>query len=243
MKRKALLIGNSNGLGGVKIDIANYINFLISDYGGRWYSYEIIVEMNPTKKELLATIDNLKNEKPDFAFVVFSGHGAYLRNTILEINKEKEYIRETDLIGIAKRQISIFDCCRETITEKLEKSIRSFSTEAFIGDSQNIRTKYDLRIMQSIEQQNFLYACSIDECALDSTDIGGLYTKNLIGSAKSQSINLYKLVGEVHEDAAIKTKQSAWINNLHRQNPSATLPKCFSSQQLIFSINPNLNVL
>ena len=87
MKRRALLIGNSNGLAGVKLDIANYFKFLKSDFGGRWIDSEISIRMNPFKKDLLTSIQDLKSEKPDFAFVVFSGHGAYSKSTILEINK------------------------------------------------------------------------------------------------------------------------------------------------------------
>ena len=106
----------------------------------------------------------------------------------------------------------------------------------------NLRAKYEARIMQAIEQQNSLYACSINESSLD-TEEGGIYTKNLLGSVKPANSNLFKFVGDTHEEAAIKTKTSAWENHLHRQNPSATIPRCISFQQLIFSINPNSNIL
>ena len=107
MKRRALLIGNSNGLGGVKIDIDNYIRFLKSDIGGKWYDSEITIEMNPSKSGLLTIIQQLKTEKNDFAFVVFSGHGAYTRNTILELNRIEETISELELKYISSRQIFI----------------------------------------------------------------------------------------------------------------------------------------
>ena len=238
MKRKALLIGNSNGLAGVKLDISNFTKFLMSDVGGQWYDTEIITKMNPTKVGLLNTIASLKNENPDFVFVLFSGHGAFNNNTILELNANEEYIRETDLIGIAKRQISIFDCCRNVIDLKeydLSEStrmIKAFSATA------NIRHRYEMRIMQAIEQQIQLYACSINESSLD-TEKGGMYTKNLLSSARPSYEDSYKLVGIAHQEAAEKTKTEAWANKLHRQNPTATLPKCVSAQQLIFSINPN----
>ncbi len=243
MKRRALLIGNSNGLAGVKLDISNYVKFLTSDYGGQWYQDpEIVIRMNPTRKLLLETIQSIKNENPDFAFVVFSGHGAYQKTTILEINKDEEIILESELAGIAKRQISIFDCCRNVILTQLSDSRKSFAANAFIGDPSSIRPKYEARIMQAIEQQNFLYACSINESALD-TEEGGLYTKNLLVSTIPLRNSQFKLVGETHEEAASKTSNAAWTTKLHRQNPTATLPRCLSSQQLIFSINPNYNTL
>lgn len=240
MKRTALLIGNSNGLGGVKVDISNFTKFFMSDIGGRWYDSEIIISMNPTKAGLLSTVKNLKIEKPDFAFVVFSGHGAFNKNTILELNANEEFIYETDLYEIAKRQISIFDCCRNVIDLKeydLSESTRMMKAFSATG---NIRERYEIRIMQAIEQQIQLYACSINESSLD-TESGGMYSKNLLSAAKPSNDSLYKLVGTTHQEAAEKTKTEAWSNNLHRQNPTATLPRCLASQQLIFSINPNTN--
>lgn len=238
MKRQALLIGNSNGLAGVKLDISNYVKFLTSDFGGRWYQSEIVIKMNPTRKDILNTIATIKNENPDFAFVAFSGHGAYQRATILELNNNEEYIYETELIGISKRQITILDCCRNVVESPLVERFEKGGVIAFSDSQKNIRLKYETRIMQAIEQQNMLYACSVNESSLD-TEEGGLYTKNLLGSAKPLYNVSYKLVGETHEEAASKTKTSAWVNHLHRQNPAATLPRCLSSQQLIFGINPN----
>ncbi len=238
MKRTALLIGNSNGLAGVKIDINNFNNFLKSDIGGKWYDSEITVEMNPTRRSLLAKIEQLKTENNDFAIVVFSGHGAYTKNTILELNRNEEIISEIDLKYISKRQISIFDCCRNVVQEPLKN--KALLSDSFNRSERNdyIRNKYDARIMQSIEQQISLYACSIGESALD-TENGGLYSSLLLKSVSPDYDSLYKLVGEAHEQASEKTKNAAWVMELHRQNPSATIPKCLSSQQLIMSINPN----
>ena len=238
MKRKALLIGNSNGLAGVKLDLSNYVKFLTSDFGGRWYNSEIVIKMNPTKKDILNTIATIKNENPDFAFVAFSGHGAYHRTTILELNKDGEYIFETDLIGISKRQITILDCCRNVVELSLTERFEKGGVIAFSDSQNNIRLRYERRIMQAIEQQIILYACSINESSLD-TEEGGLYTKNLLGSSKPLNNVSYKLVGDTHEEAALKTRTFAWNSHRHIQNPAAVLPRCLTPLQLIFSINPN----
>jgi len=236
MKRKALLIGNSNGLSGVKLDISNFRSFLKQSVGGQWYDSEITIEMNPTKAGLLSTISTLKKEYYDFCFVVFSGHGAYQKGTVLEINGKEETIHENDLKCISSRQISIFDCCRNVISvplqERIQDSVKMFATGNLI------REKYDSRIMQSIEQQISLYACAVGESAID-TENGGLYINNLLKAAKNVQFN-YKLVGVAHEEAASATQNEAWRKEWHRQNPTATLPKCLSSQQLIISINPNI---
>jgi hypothetical protein len=244
MKRKALLIGNSNGLQGVKLDIRHFTEFLKHDVGGQWYDdSEIEIKMNPSKRDLLATIQLLKNAKYDFVLTMYSGHGAFEKNrydTLLEINAQEEYIYESDLKNIATRQISIFDCCRKSIKiyDSLnERMMKSFSNS--LNGTINIRAKYETRIMQAIEQQVSLYACSVDETALD-TENGGLYIQNLLKAATNVS-NEYKLVGTAHEEAMEATKNEAWNKEKHTQNPTATLPKCISSQQLIIGINPNYN--
>jgi hypothetical protein len=236
MKRKALLIGNSNGLSGVKLDISHFTTFLKDDVGGQWYDSEIIIKMNPGKSDLIATISSLKSEKNDFMFVVFSGHGAYEKGTVLEINDNEEFIYESDLKFIAPRQISVFDCCRQRITDLSENQR---SVNAIFRSSSNIRLKYETRIMQAIEQQVSLYACSIGESALD-TENGGLYINNLLKASKNV-ISDYKLVGNAHEEAKENTCNEARAKEKHIQNPTATLPKCISSQQLIISINPSYN--
>lgn len=239
MKRKALLIGNSNGLPGVKKDILNWRRFLKSDQGGQWFDEEIKIMMNPTKMDLNLMIHGyIKRENPDFAIVIFSGHGAYQRETILELNEREEFITENELIGIAPRQISIFDCCREILLESSVEDrlqMRSFSEGGVF--KKNIRPYYDARIMNAIPQQVRLYACSIGESALDSGD-GAMYMKNLLESSLNISTP-YKLVGTAHEEAKNSTIIEA-NRKKHKQTPDACLPKCLLRQQLIISINPNL---
>ncbi len=236
MKRKALLIGNSNGLPGVKKDILKWQSFLMSNTGGKWFSSEIDIKMNPTKASLMLKIEEIKN-KYDFVIVMFSGHGAYSKGTILEINNKEEYIFENDLKNIAPRQISVFDCCRALVTQdSINESLRTFS----IKDQaiSNIRQAYDKRIMTSPPQQISLYACSIGESAYDSND-GGYYTKNLL-----KSTNLFgdeqrfMTVGMAHQAGALRTTSEVFEKENAIQRPDAFLPKCITSQQLIISINP-----
>lgn len=240
MKRIALLLGNSHGLPGVKLDIAHWKDFLMSASGGQWYDDEIFVTMNPTKKELLSLIVCLKASKPDFAVVVFSGHGAYQRSTVLEINGKEELISENGMTGIAPRQISVFDCCRGLLQEELSESTSHVRTFADGGTfPRNIRPCYEERIMNAIPQQVRLYACSIGESALDDEEVGGLYTTSLLRRSLSISEDeKYKLVGVAHEEAGRLTYLSA-LRKKHLQRPAAILPRCLSCQQLVIAINPN----
>lgn len=236
MTRKALLIGNSNGLSGVKIDLANWQNFLKSNTGGCWYDSEIEILMNPSKIELLQKVNELKRQRPDFAIVVFSGHGTYDRSTILEINAKEEQIYDTDLYNIGSRQISVFDCCRAVTS--LNEGVELFAYGGRLLNSNQynyVRKEYEKRIMQTPPQHIVLYSCSIGETSLD-TEYGGLYTKNLLNSARDIGSNIYKLVSNIHEEAKDNTAYEASIK-YEKQNPSAILPKHISNLQLILSIS------
>jgi hypothetical protein len=231
MNKKILLIGNTNGLPGVKIDIANYTRFFKSLYGGNWLDTEIEPKLNPSKLELELVLSQYRSQSLDFAIVVFSGHGGQERETVLEINDKGDTVSESSLKNLANRQITIFDCCRAfpqvTVENKLnERMLKAFSAQV------NTRAKYEKRIMEAIPQQISLYACAIGECAND-TSSGGAYSKHLISRAYDLNTE-FKLVGNTHEEAAVLTRRE-----FPSQNPDAILPRCFSSQQLIFSINPD----
>lgn len=239
MKRRALLIGNSRGLQGVKKDIVNFQAFLMGRYGGAWKGGEIVTMMNPTLSDLRQRINIIKEERNDFVIVMFSGHGGYQRQTVLEINGNGEIITESELYNLAPRQISIFDCCRAV--ENYGAGLESLNeTKLFsVNDSiDSIRQRYDERIMQAIPQQNMLYACKIGQCAYDSDDgSGAYYLKNLIKYAKAIT-NPFGLVGHVHEDAADATSTEVFIDKGKNQDPVATVLKVLTTQQLIISLKP-----
>ena len=239
MKRRALLIGNSRGLAGVKRDIANMRQFLMGRYGGAWRNGEIETMMNPSLSDLKSKLKVIKAEQNDFVIVLFSGHGGYERTTVLEINGQNEIIDDTELIGLAPRQISIFDCCRVVCSYQEEREMLMERKLFSITDSvDTIRQRYESRIMQAIPQQDRLYACKIGQCAHDHQDgSGAYYLINLLKHARSIS-GAYGLVGDVHEDAAESTKTEVMIKENAIQEPVCCLPKCISSQQLIISIHP-----
>ena len=238
MKRRALLFGNSDGLSGVKVDLENYLRFLTSDIGGKWFDTEILIEMNPTRSGLLNKISYLKTEAPDYAFVVFSGHGAYIKGTVLEINKYGEYIHESELRNISSRQISIFDCCRNVSSVSLSDS-KFFGKLASLNESQKyLREIYNTRIMQAIAQQVSLYACSVGESSYETNE-GGIYSNCLLSSVNPSRNEQFKLVGVAQEESKPKTRKKAWEVYSKIQTPDHSIPRCLNSQQLIISINPN----
>lgn len=233
MKRQALLLGNNEGLAGVKIDIANFSNFLISNSGGAWESTEIDTYMNIRKTDLISLLGKYYYSNIDFLIIYFSGHGGQDRETMLELNQYNESISETDLLYKSDRQLNIYDCCRsypEIKTDSLLMKKALFSeSESYLR--RRIRLLYEERIMSARTQQVKLFSCSVGEYSNDTRE-GGLYTQNFLKAAKKNS-NTFKLVSEAHEEAASVTT----VQSNGKQNPDHMYPKLSSKEQLIISIN------
>jgi len=229
MEKRILLIGNDEGLPGVKVDIENYKNFFKSSIGGAWLDSELIPKLNVSRFDLLKEIQRLKLQSLDYLVVIFSGHGGQKRETVFELNPSGETLNESEIRHICNRQLNIFDCCRAypqrlfegTIYKAVSETLTDFTT----------RRKYENRILESIHQEVLLYACSIGEVANDTSQ-GGVYSKYLIQSSKPTNTK-YRLVGSAHQAASVLV-----TNDFPNQHPDSVLPRCLSEQQLIIGINP-----
>jgi hypothetical protein len=235
MKRKALLIANTSGLQGVKVDISKFSAFLKSNRGGGWFDSEIQIIANESKLSLLKKIDDIRNQANDYTVVLFSGHGGYQRQTILEINSNGETVEEKALANLSKRQLNVFDCCRSVIPDTMTKSAMDSITARFSESVNTYRQRFDTRIMQADEQPASLYSCSIGQVSYDTAN-GGVYLSNLLVAANNISYpDDFKLVGVAHDEA-----RTATILESRRagrtQEPDAVLAKSLSSRQLIISL-------
>lgn len=236
MKRKALLLGNTHGLEGVKVDLLAFQEYLKTDRGGAWFSSEIDIKADIFKRDLETLISNYKRDKYDYVMVMFSGHGGQLRETMLELNQYEEKIAEPELRNIAARQLNIYDCCRaypSYVRESIMINKAAFSES--LSESISIREKYEKRIMQAIPQQVLLYSCALGQYSSDSPE-GGIYLQNLLRSTLSVD-GAFKLVGVAHQEAKLMTESQVKKEHQRDQNPEGILPKCLSEQQLIFAIN------
>lgn len=228
LNKRVLLIGNNNGLPGVKVDIKNFINFFQSEKGGFWIENEIITLLNPSKHELLLKIRELKNLNLDFLIVYFSGHGSQRREVEISINEKDETITESDLKNISRKQLTIFDCCRAVASSD---NLNDYLKEKIHLSEQLSKTRiiYENRIKDAFAQQVVLYSCSKGEYSYD-TEEGGLYSKNLI-SAANQLHSRYILVIEAHQLAKKLTTSKE-----PKQNPDYIMPKLQPDNQLILGI-------
>lgn len=234
MKRHALLIANADAAG-AQNDINNWKKFLRSGVGGAWHENEIQVLTNPSKLYLEVTLSLTKDANYDFVIVVYAGHGGWERTTILEINPKGETINETDLKGLAPREILSLDCCRatSTVTDNLNEAQLKMFSETIRS---SIRARYDARTMQAVAQQVTLYACSVGECAY-CTNEGGYYTKNLLRQSAAVPYNAFQTINQAHNAAAPATTKEVREKENQDQHPDISMVRCLTSQQLIIGID------
>lgn len=234
MKRHALLIANLDAAG-AQNDINNWKKFLQSGTGGAWNETEIEVLTNPSKAYLEVVLYRTKDENYDFVIVVYAGHGGWERSTCLEINPKGETVNETQLKGLASREILSLDCCRATsmMTDILNETQLKMFSETIRS---SLRLRYDARMMQAIAQQVTLYACSVGECAY-CTNEGGYYTKNLLRQCASVPYNEFRTINQAHNAAAPATTQEVHAKENQDQHPDISMVRCLTSQQLIIGID------
>lgn len=193
MKRRALIIGASyppeseEHLAGVNIDLNNYRYFLTSPSGGAWVeNKELFILQNATKQKIQRMITRLRDEKPDYSFVAFSGHGGAASpdsNYIYSHDDKEMNVREL-WIKAPKRTLIIDSCRKQSPFYPIQES----STKIAAMDSYtDIEAKkiiarsifFDALKKSSIEHFR-AYSCKYGETAADSDEYGGLFSSILI---------------------------------------------------------------
>lgn len=165
LKRKALIIyctnTKSGNLDGTQKDNENLCNYLKSCTGGCWKDREIISLENPTVQRVRECISNDFNGV-DYAFVIFSGHGAYgINGQILEVLDGN--ISESELTYITPKQTLVINACRKhlTTTAVNESRIFSFNVESITRPLEILHRKmFDDAIKALSEGTNVIYSTS-----------------------------------------------------------------------------------
>ena len=102
MKKKALMIGNTDNLPGVPTDISSFYDFFASPAGGNWCSEELDILLDPPLHSLLQKIKTIANAAYDFVITIFSGHGVEADDgTVLAINGRDEKVLMQTLMNHA----------------------------------------------------------------------------------------------------------------------------------------------
>lgn len=233
MRRYAILLGNTNGLPGVQKDLIGLKAFLHSERGGCWNENEIFLKENISLENLRTLLNNLKRNNYDYLIFYFSGHGGYnKRNTIIKLNKNNETVSESELKNVAKRQLTIFDCCRCLI-----KPTENFSSEALLLEKSFckniIRGLFDNRILQASPQQTTLYSCDVGQYSND-TNRGGIYTVSLLKAIDDSNSTFTTVL-----DAHLKAEKATSKQTNNDQKPCYEMAKLPPEKQLIIALNPN----
>lgn len=184
MKRLAYLLANTDGLPGIKKDIEDFRCFLESPSGGAWKSTEIVPKYNVSLSDLGKDLALIKLANYDYVIFYYSGHGGWKRETRLYINAREEFILESDVSGLAKKQLSIFDCCRVTEPEGNEKiAVCDEALNTGIAMLNCCRRKFDQLIEAATPQEVRLYACQPGQFAI-ATGQGSLYSQSFLKRAE-----------------------------------------------------------
>ena len=236
MKKRIVMIGNTNNLRGVPVDLATYNSFFTSPIGGNWCREEIDLLWNPTRRSLFRQIVEIENADYDYVITIFSGHGFEEGDeTVLVLNGRGETITLNDLMNLSPRQLLIIDCCRirmlllsaDFVLEETESTMLSMSHDP-------IRQAYEERIRDSIPQEVILFACDEGERAFDSPD-GGEYSQYLLAAAQmaTRSRSPFISVSDAHYKAVSMMRQDFSL----MQHPQILQPHCATHRQLPFAVN------
>jgi hypothetical protein len=245
MKRIALLIGspstkeNGDFLSGVKTDIENIYNFLLSSIGGSWDESEIIkFKPNPSYSEVKPYLDNCQNV--DYAFVYFSGHGYTGKDDKARVmfnHQEAPYVIK-QLANRAKHQITIIDACR-SMPEYIgfDGVVLSESINFPNPNPAFSKALFSEYIAKLPNTRTLLFATSKGRNSIDlGNNYGGLFSTTLLSVVKEklrlENKPIYKVI-EVFKVAKINTQkiQSDQIPQIYYSNEN--------SEHLPFAINPN----
>lgn len=186
MKKRVLMIANNAGSIGALKDVELYTNFFLSLDGGAWEPSEILEPLvSPSASELMARLITLHAEKLDYLVVIFSGHGCLHKNmkdTCLCLRGETldadTCILDRNLLGFAKKQLTILDCCRywETEPELLVECAKSASVTPSWGQKMKIRLRYNSQIENVPDGNCVVYACARTQEAMGEEAMGGEFS-------------------------------------------------------------------
>jgi hypothetical protein len=207
LQRKALIIECSKVSGleplpGAKRDAQSWRDYLLSNRAGAWFEDEITVLSNPSKSQVHAVVDEMRE---GYAFIAFSGHGWVNKNsgeTMIEV--EGGSISQTELIPKCKRATLIFDSCRGVVGAEKMVAFSEALRKSYSPDKRH-RDIFDEALRNAEEGCCWLFGCAFNQAAQESK-AGGVFTQAMIEAGQKWSgRDVYSLADAFNE--AEKTVQ------------------------------------
>ena len=228
------MVGNTDGLPGVPVDIHDYYSFFTSPAGGSWYDDEIDILLDPPQHELLETLADIEEADYDYVIVFFSGHGEEtIDGTVLYINGKGEAVLLHNLTELSQRQLLIVHCCR--VHQRIPVDISIDSTVLSLSHNA-IRQAYEEMIEFSAPQQVILLSCDDGEATWGTAN-GGFYSRYLLDAieiALSDSRMRFVSVGRAHYKAVSLMRQECLQLG---QNPTMLQSPCSIHHRLPLAVN------
>ena len=230
MKKKILMIGNTDGLPGVPLDIDTYYNFFTSPIGGNWCHEEIDILLDTDRRCLFRKINEIERTRYDYLITFYSGHGNEASDgTSLHIN-EYETIAMRELLGLSPRHLLILHCCRNyaLVPDDIRPGPSMLSMRR-----DPVRKAYEDQIWYSAPQEVILFACDEGELAW-GTCAGGYYLQHLLFVAKMALADyLFVSVSHAHRKAVSLMKTDPHL----RQHPQIRQTPCLPKRRLPLAVN------
>ena len=182
VKRRAILIGSpgtrDNFLVGVKNDLANFKNYLLSDEGGAWNEAEITVSYNPTFERASSLVHG---SEEDYTLVYLSGHGYTNRRNERMFCLRDINIADTYFLNQSPRQLIIVDACRTIFTGIGAPPPPTFAPRWEHLEGSPVRELFDSCIKNSWPGKTIIHSTQHGEVSYDnSRGEGGVFTLALL---------------------------------------------------------------
>jgi len=237
MKKKILMIGNTDGLSGVPVDIASYYSFFTNPIGGNWCREEIDVMLNPSQRCAFNKIVEIEEAAYDYVITIFAGHGNEADDDIvLIINEQEDTILMSDLTNLSQKQLIILDCCREPIQMAVDFAFIETRATMLSMSQDPIRRAYEDRILHCPPQEIILFSCDQGEMAKDTAS----YSSHLLHAVEmvlADSHSPFVSVNRAHERAVSLLEANRFYT---QQHPQIQQSRCLINRRLPFAVNTKL---
>lgn len=239
MKKKILIIGNTDGLPGVPADLCAYDFFFSSPMGGNWRHEEIDILHNPTQRCLFKKIIEIEKADYDYLITIYLGHGGEMgHGTVLVINGLYETVAMQYLTNLSPKQLLIIECCRCPLLLSSDITSLEAETTRLSMFRDPIRQAYEDRIQAACPQEIILFAADQGELTW-GTRKGGEYSSYLLAATRTALIDSnspFISVNHAHNEA-VSLMQTHFYT---RQHPQIQQTRCPINRRLPWAVNPNL---
>jgi hypothetical protein len=230
LKRHALLIAapklkDHRDHPGTQVDVAELRRWMLSNPGGAWEDGEIeILNNNPSWEDLTPWLEY--QAKCDYVFNAFAGHG-YMVNADYGGNDTAICLRDGQDIRVKalnpgnKRCTILADCCRNlsiVIPAELIEEQKAYAKIAEADDRGRFRELFDQAVLSAEEGATYLYSCGENQSAADDDNQGGLFTFQLLNSAREWASYQPKNA-VLYIDRAFEAAQTRTIRVEPQQHP------------------------